>query len=119
MRKLFIAGNWKMNLDLETSVGLVQDLKDQVGGFDDVTLAVGPPFVYLNAVADILEGTKIGVAAQNMYIQPEGAYTGEVSGPMLLDVGCEYVILGHSERRHVFGEPDELINQKVQKAFEY
>ncbi|MBS3764737.1 MAG: triose-phosphate isomerase, partial [Planctomycetes bacterium] len=110
---------WKMNLDLETSVGLVQDLRDQVGDVDDVTLAVGPPFVYLNAVADILEGTKIGVAAQNMYTQPEGAYTGEVSGPMLLDVGCEYVILGHSERRHVFAEPDELINQKVQKAFEY
>ena len=119
MRKFFVAGNWKMNLDFAKSCALAEALKDQVGTVDDVTLGVGPPFVYLKAVADILADTTIGVAGQNMCTEPEGAYTGEVSGPMLLDVGCEYVILGHSERRHVYGETDEMVNTKVLKALEF
>jgi len=119
MRKLFVAGNWKMNLDGARAVELAQGLKDQIGDVTDVTLAVCPPFVYLKAVADVLAGTQIGVGAQNMYTEAEGAYTGETAGPMLLDVGCRYVILGHSERRHVMGEPDSFIHDKVIKALEY
>ena len=119
MRKPFVAGNWKMNLDLEGGVALVAGLKDQVGGVDKVTMAVCPPFVYLKPVADALAGSNIAVGAQNMYVEPKGAYTGEVSGSMLLDVGCTYVILGHSERRHVIGEQDNLINTKVRRALEF
>ena len=119
MRKPFVAGNWKMNLDHEGGVALAAALKDQVGAVDDVTLAVCPPFVYLKAVADALAGSNIAVGAQDMYVEPKGAYTGEVSGPMLLDVGCTYVILGHSERRHVMGEQDKLINTKLRRALEF
>jgi len=119
MRKLFVAGNWKMNLDLAGSVALATALKEQAGGVEDVTLAVCPPFVYLKAVADALAGSTIAVGAQNMYVECEGAYTGETSGPMLLDVGCTYAVLGHSERRHVMGESDEFINAKVLKALEF
>jgi len=116
MRKLFIAGNWKMNLNWQQACELARQLKSQVGNMEDVSLAVCPPFVYLKAVAEILDGSRIAVGAQNMYSESEGAYTGEISGPMLLDVGCRYVILGHSERRHVLGEGDDLINAKVHKA---
>jgi triosephosphate isomerase len=119
MRKIFVAGNWKMNLDRETCCSLARALKEQVGEVDDITLGVSPPFVYLAEVCDILADTTIGVAGQNMCTEPEGAYTGKISGPMLRDVGCEYVILGHSEPRHIYGENDKLVNQKVLKAFEY
>ena len=119
MRRLFVAGNWKMNLDLGGSIALAAALAEQIGCADDVTLAVCPPFVYLKAVADVLAGSNIAVGAQNMYIERKGAYTGEVSGPMLLDVGCTYAILGHSERRHVIGEQDEFINTKVRSALEF
>jgi triosephosphate isomerase len=118
MRKLFVAGNWKMNLNGRQASELAGALKKDFGGLEDVTLAVCPPYVYLDAVANVLAGTKIGVGAQNMYTEPEGAFTGEIAGPMLLDVGCRYVIIGHSERRHVMGEPDEFINAKVHKALE-
>jgi triosephosphate isomerase len=108
-----------MNLDAAQAVELAGALKDQWGELEAVRLAVCPPFVYLADVARALEGSAIGVGGQNMYVEPEGAYTGEVSGPMLIDVGCRYVILGHSERRHVMGEDDELINRKVHKAMQY
>ncbi len=119
MRKQFVAGNWKMNLDQERSLALAAELRKQVGSVEDVTLAVCPPFVYLKGVAEALAGSSIVVGAQNMYGDPGGAFTGEVSGPMLLDVGCRYVILGHSERRHVLGEGDRLINTKVLAALEF
>lgn len=118
MRKLFVAGNWKMNLDLDSCCKLAEALKSQAGNVDDVTLAVCPSFVYLNAVADILRGSTIAVGGQNMCAEPEGAFTGDISGAMLRDVGCQYVILGHSERRHVFGETDKLINRKVHRALD-
>ena len=118
MRQLFVAGNWKMNLDGRKSCDLVRDLKKQAGGIEGVKMAVCPPFVYLSSVVQVLQDSNIDVGAQNMYPEPEGAYTGEIAAPMLLDVGCRYVIVGHSERRHVMGEPDDFINQKLLKALE-
>lgn len=119
MRQPFVAGNWKMNLDGRQAVELAHALRTEFGSMQDaVRLAVFPPFVYLKAVADVLAGSVIGVGAQNMCAEPQGAFTGEVAGSMLLDVGCRYVILGHSERRHVMGESDQVINAKMQRALE-
>ncbi|MHC4480120.1 MAG: triose-phosphate isomerase [Planctomycetota bacterium] len=118
MRQLFVAGNWKMNLDGARAIELARALKEQFGELEAMRLAVCPPFVYLQGVAAVLEGSAIDVGAQNIYTEPEGAYTGEVAGAMLLDVGCRYVIVGHSERRHVIGETDQFINAKVHRALE-
>ena len=118
MRRLFIAGNWKMNLDRVQAVALAEGLAGEIGSEDEVALAVCPPFLYLEAVGGALAGSTIKLGAQNMYYEAKGAFTGEVAGPMLTDLGCTYVILGHSERRHVFAESDELINRKVQAALE-
>ncbi len=115
-RKLFIAGNWKMNLDKASAVALAQGLAKELGSESGVDLAVCPPSVYLDAVSEALKGTKIAVGGQNCFYEDNGAFTGEVSTAMLKDVGCRYVILGHSERRHVIGETDELINRKVLKV---
>ena len=115
-RKLFIAGNWKMNLSKAESTDLARQLSLKIGSMEPIDLAVAPAFVYLGDVAATLVGTKILVSAQDMFYEDNGAYTGEVSAAMLQDVGCEYVILGHSERRHVIGESDEIINKKVLKA---
>ncbi len=115
-RKLFIAGNWKMNTSRSSAVELAKALAKALGSTDKVDLAVCPPAVYLGDVAAALKGTKIAVGAQNMYFENNGAFTGELSGAMLKDVGCRYVILGHSERRHILGETDEMINRKVLKA---
>ena len=115
-RKLLIAGNWKMNTSLSGATELAGALVARVGALDAVDLAVAPPFVYLAAVGEVLGGSKIALGAQNMFYEDNGAYTGETSGAMLKDVGCRYVILGHSERRHVVGETDELVNRKVLKA---
>ncbi len=118
MRKLFVAGNWKMNLDGQQCRELADALKKQIGDVEQVRTAVCPPFVYIPPVVDALQGSKVGVGGQNMYVEADGAYTGEISGPMLLDIGCRYVILGHSERRHILGESDDFINQKVHKALQ-
>jgi triosephosphate isomerase len=97
---------------VELAAAIVQGL----GSEDRVSVAVCPPFPYLSKVAEVLRGSRITLGAQNMYPSQEGAYTGEVSPAMLLDVGCRYVILGHSERRHKLGESDDFIQQKVQVA---
>jgi triosephosphate isomerase len=106
MRKPFVAGNWKMNTNSHTSVELVKRIAAnsvETAG-QSVTVAVCPPFVYLQAVA------------KDMYFESEGAFTGEISSSMLKDVGCSYCLCGHSERRHIIGETDELINKKVTAA---
>ena len=115
-RKLFIAGNWKMNTSAAEAGSLAKALAEKIGSIDQVDLAVCPPFVYLPAVKAALAGSRIELGAQNMYYEDNGAYTGETSGAMLKDVGCRYVILGHSERRHVIGETDGIINRKILKA---
>ena len=118
MRKPFIAGNWKMNLLRDSSVALIHGLLDSLPQTDSVEVAVCPPSVYLHDVGAALRGSHIGLGAQNMYHEKEGAFTGEASGPMLADLGCRYVILGHSERRQLFGETDQSVNQKVVAALE-
>jgi triosephosphate isomerase len=118
MRKPFVAGNWKMNLNSQTSVELVKSIASgsvETAG-QSVTVAVCPPFVYLQAVAKALSSSNIAVGAQDMYFESDGAFTGEISAPMLKDIGCSYCLCGHSERRHVIGESDELINKKVAAA---
>ncbi|MEC8338486.1 MAG: triose-phosphate isomerase [Planctomycetota bacterium] len=116
MRKTLIAGNWKMNLDRTQAVALAMELESGFATDSDVELAVCPPFVYLDAVSAVVQATAIALGAQDMYFEKEGAFTGEVSGGMLTDLGCHYVILGHSERRHILGETDAVINQKVHAA---
>ena len=116
MRRYFIAGNWKMNLTRSDSVALVEALKSGVASSNAVDIAVCPPNVYLDAVSAVAADSPVGLGAQNMYHESAGAFTGEVSAAMLTDIGCQYVILGHSERRHVLGETDADINKKVVAA---
>lgn len=116
MRTIFIAGNWKMNLDRAEGVALAGGVAQQIGSAADVEVAVCPPFPYLQAVLAAVEGSAVGVGAQNMHQEASGAFTGEVAGPMLKDIGCKYVILGHSERRQYFHETDEVVNGKLQAA---
>ena len=115
-RKLHIAGNWKMNLTRAGSVELAEGLVRNVGSLDTVDLGVAPAFPYLLAVGQALAGSRIALLAQNMCCHDDGAYTGDISSAMLKDVCVQTVILGHSERRHEFGESDELVNRKVVKA---
>jgi len=118
MRKPFIAGNWKMNLERKSALGLVAQLRDRFGKRDDIDVAVCPPFVYLDEVARALSGSPIKVGGQNCCDETSGAFTGEISAAMLLDIGCDLVILGHSERRQLYGESSELVNRKVHTALE-
>jgi triosephosphate isomerase (TIM) len=114
MRTLLIAGNWKMNPPARSeAVALSETVKAGVGTAVDVHVVLCPPSVHLSAVDPVLEGSPIGLGGQNMHWEPGGAYTGEVSGAMLVDVGCTHVILGHSERRHGLGETDAQVNAKL------
>lgn len=113
-RRRFIAGNWKMHKTGAEALALVRDLRGQVSMLrDKVEVAVAPPFTALAAVAKALEDSNVAVAAQNCHHENQGAFTGEVSAPMLKDAGCSWVILGHSERRQYFGETDEGVNKKI------
>ena len=116
MRRKLIAGNWKMNMDRAGGVALAQGIAERAGEVAGVDLLVCPPNVYIAAVADAVKGQGVAVGGQNMYFEPSGAFTGEVSAAMLLDVGAKYVILGHSERRHIFKETDADINKKTHVA---
>lgn len=119
MRKIFVAGNWKMNTTKVEAAALVEGLKKNLGASSlPIEVAVCPPFVYLDTVAGLLKGSPIKLGAQNVYFEAKGAFTGEISPLMLKDVGCSYVIIGHSERRHTIGkgECDGMINKKVVAA---
>jgi triosephosphate isomerase len=113
MRQKFIAGNWKMFTTAITGELLANAVAQGLGKETRVTVAVCPPFPYLSRVSAALAGSAVGLGAQNIYPENEGAFTGEVSPAMLVDVGCKYVIVGHSERRHVLGESDAFISRKV------
>ncbi len=120
MRPFIIAGNWKMNTTLSDAVVLARAIR---GGLDDmptdrVRVIVCPPFVSLSSVHEIIRDSGIALGAQNVHERDRGAYTGEISAAMLGSVGCEYVIIGHSERRKYFGETDVQVNAKVKKALE-
>ena len=117
MRRPFIAGNWKMNLSRADAVALANALSESVT-VEDVDVAVCPPFVYLDAVLGVARNSRVAVGAQNMYHEPAGAFTGEISGAMLKDLGCRYVILGHSERRNVLGESNDDVNRKLRAALD-
>jgi triosephosphate isomerase (TIM) len=118
-RKKFVVGNWKMHSTTADATRLAKGIVDGIGTMsieDRVSVAVCPPYPYLAVVGEILKGSCVALGGQNLYPEKEGAFTGEVSPTMLLDLGCKYVILGHSERRHTFGESDTFINQKVRVA---
>ena len=113
MRTPLIAGNWKLHKSLTEAVDLVGALKTAVKDIENVEILVAPPFTALTMLATKLAGSNIKLGAQNCWYEPSGAFTGEVSAPLLKDVGCDYVIIGHSERRQIFGETDDCINKKV------
>ena len=104
MRRKFIAGNWKMNTTRAEAVALARAIGAKVAASNTVDVAVCPPSLYLEAVGEAIKGSAVGLGAQNCYPEKEGAFTGEVSPLMLVDLGCKYVILGHSERRKIMGE---------------
>jgi triosephosphate isomerase len=113
MRRPMIAGNWKLHKTVAEALDLVAALKSGLAGVQDIDIVVAPTFTVLGAVAESLTESNIQLAAQNCYPADTGAFTGEVSPLLLRDIGCRYVIVGHSERRSLFGETDEFINRKV------
>ncbi len=116
---MLIAGNWKMNTTLDTARTLANEVVAAVGDPGAVQVAMCPPFVSLDAVFNTLRGSSVKLGAQNMHDVDGGAYTGEIAASMLRSVGCDYVILGHSERRQYFGETDAGVNRKVQQALKH
>jgi triosephosphate isomerase len=113
-RKKFVCGNWKMHKTSAEARALVKELRGLAEGLaEKVEVAVAPPFTALAAAAEALQGSKIQLAAQNVHPEPQGAFTGEVSAPMLAEVGCRHVIVGHSERRQLFDETDEGVRRKA------
>jgi triosephosphate isomerase len=113
MRNKFIAGNWKMNCNLQQTRDLITNLLNATSAVNKTTMMVAPPFASLSLASDLLKGKKIELGAQNCFWEDQGAYTGEISAGMLNDVGCRFVILGHSERRQYFKENDEDVNRKI------
>lgn len=120
-RRFIIAGNWKMNGGKAETLVLLSALKERLSpeSLSDREIVIAPPFISLETAAHVLNGSGIHLAAQNLYWEPRGAFTGEVSGPMLKELGCAYVIIGHSERRQYFGETDAHVARKVKAAQQY
>ena len=117
-RRKLIAGNWKMNNSNKEALELVNSLKGLVKDVKDRDIMIAPTFTCLSDVHNAIKETNIKLGAQNLYFEEKGAFTGQISADMLLAVGCEYVIIGHSECRDIFGEKDELINKKVKRALD-
>jgi len=115
MRLPIVAGNWKMNTNIEQAVQLVREMKDKLDSIQGVEKVLCPPFISLASVRELVAGSSIRLGAQNAYFEEKGAFTGEVS-PMMLTGLCQYIILGHSERRQHFGETDEVVNRKIKAA---
>jgi triosephosphate isomerase len=115
MRPL-IAANWKMNMDTKSSASFINSFKKHIKKIKNTEIVICPPFTLLNKINEAIKNTKIKLGAQNMHFEEQGAYTGEVSALMLKDISCEYVILGHSERRQYFNETDKFINKKIKSA---
>jgi len=118
MRKMIIAGNWKMNKTVDEAIALINELKPLVAT-DEAEVVFCPPTVALLAAVEAAKGSNIGIGAQNMYFEESGAYTGETAPNMLTSIGVKYVIIGHSERREYFGETNDTVNKKVHKAIEH
>jgi triosephosphate isomerase len=120
MRKKVIAGNWKMNMDMNDTVALISELKNEIRNKNlNASVIVCPPFTNLDTASALIKDSSIKLGAQNMYFEENGAFTGEISPSMLKSVGCEFVILGHSERRTIFGESDQVINKKIKTAVKH
>ena len=119
MRKPIIAGNWKMNKTVSEALELVNGIKNVLRDIKEVEIVVCPPATGLSEVAGVLQGSNIGLGAQNVYWQDSGAYTGEISCLMLKEIGCRYVIIGHSERRKYFDETNNSVNKKVKTVLKY
>lgn len=117
-RRPLIAGNWKMNLSLNDAINLAKDIANGVLDIEDRDVLIAPPFPFLYPITHIINGSKIFLGAQNIHWEKSGAFTGEVSGLMLKDIGCTHVIIGHSERRIIFHESDEEIAKKIKAAIE-
>ncbi len=117
MRKKFVAGNWKMNMLGKEAGQLARGVAGGVSGItDEVDVVLAPPFTALRIVAEAIEGTGIGLGAQDVFWEEKGPYTGEISPAMLVDAGCEWVIIGHSERRNILHETDEMVRKKINAA---
>lgn len=116
MRKKIVAGNWKMNKLVADAISLASEVKARVADRNDVEVVLCPTFTALKSVGDVVTGSPVKLGAQNMHWEKDGAFTGEISADMLRDTGCQYVILGHSERRQFFGETDAGVNRKVKVA---
>jgi len=117
MRKKVIAGNWKMNMDLNESISLISELKNELKEKEiNCDVVICPPFISLDTAKELTKDSVIELGAQNIYFEESGAYTGEISAKMIISVGCKYVILGHSERRTIFHESDDYINRKIVHA---
>ena len=119
MRKPLIAGNWKMNKTPQEAAQLVKALKDKLAQIDGVDIVVIPPFTALETVCNLIKETNFGLGAQDVHWEEKGAYTGEVSASMIKDSGCQFVIIGHSERRCYFGETNETVNKKIKSALKF
>lgn len=115
-RRILIAGNWKMNMRSASARALAKGIVDAVGKSSEVEVVLCPPAAYLAAVTEVTAGTPVEVGAQNLYAADDGAFTGELNAAMLTDVGCRYVILGHSERRQLMGETDVIVSKKLHAA---
>lgn len=116
MRQPLVAGNWKMNGSLASARALVEGIKAGIGSVNNAEMAVCPPYVYIPSVADMISGSGISLGAQDVNDQESGAHTGEVAPNMLTDIGCKYAIVGHSERRSIYGESDEFTARKFAAA---